>query len=437
LSRHLRATILVLLGVGVLIGLFAGARWAFTTLRYPITVASPANYSFSEFAAKVTRVLSDERPHARLERLSVPGLEEAATAMETGKADLAVIRTDLQLPPNGRTIAIIGRDPAFLIVPQGSNIASFRDLKGKSIAILQTGIDESRLLDRLLEFYAVQPTGVARTVMNASDIGEAMRQQKIAAVFAVASPNGKLAIDAFAAVAKAKKATPNIVGVAESEAVAKRFGNVEDGEIAAGAFAGANPRPPENVSTVIVVYRLMAKETMPDLVVGELTRLLMLARTRMLGQSPIAQRIQEPDADTDTVPMHPGAKAYYNDEQGSLFDKVQNVVYAAGAILSVVGSMIAWLVARFRKPGPGPAEFGERLMAILRKSRVSTLEELEPLEHELDDVVETLVSQRDAEQFGSEERAMLTFAVSQVRDAIRKRRDALMAAPPAAAETVQ
>lgn len=427
----------ILFCVGSVAALAAAGRWAFVNLRYPIVVATPANYSFAEFTSKVMRVLGDERPHARLDRISVPTLEDSATAMESGKVDLAVVRTDLKLPSNAGTVAIVGRDPAFLIAPHKSGITSFRDLKGKSVAILKTGIDENGLLDKILEFYTTSSQAVTRTVMTPMEIGEAFKQKKIAAVFAVASPASKASVDAYAAVAKAGKGPPEIIGIAESEGLAKRIGSVEDGEVAAGAFAGATPRPEESVSTVIVVYRLMANEKMPALIVSELTRLLMQARTRMLGTSLIAQRIQEPDAETDTMQMHPGAKAFYSDGQADLLDRVQNYGYAAFAALSLLGSGIAWIVARFRKPEvPTPSLFGGRLLAVLRGARTGTLDDLHDLESDLDDLVEALVAERSHSQIGAEEAATLAFGISQVREAIQKRRNVLSVAPPSSAASL-
>ncbi|MFO1116227.1 MAG: TAXI family TRAP transporter solute-binding subunit [Beijerinckiaceae bacterium] len=423
--------LLILLCVGCAAALLAAGRWAYVNLKYPIVVAAPANYSFAEFAAKTNRVLGDERPHARLDRISVPTLEDAATVMESGKADLAVIRTDLKLPSNAGTVAIVGRDPAFLIVPHKSGIATFRDLKGKHVAILKTGIDENGLLDKILDFYTTPPQTVTRAVMAPAEIADALKQKKVAAVFVVASPGAKATMDAYAAVAKAGKGPPDIIGIAESEGLAKRLGSVEDGEIAAGAFPGATPRPEESVSTIIVVYRLMANEKTPALIVSELTRLLMQARTRMLSSSPIAQRIQEPDAETDTVPMHPGAKTFYNDGQADLLDRMQNYGYMAFAAVSLLGSAIAWLIAKFKKPEvPTPSVFGARLLEILRGARNGALEDLDELEHRLDDLVEDLVVERSSSQIGAEEAATLAFGVSQVREAIQKRRVALSAAPP-------
>jgi TRAP-type uncharacterized transport system substrate-binding protein len=430
-NRLGRRTILLVVCAGILAGLFATGKWAIANLRYPITFASPANYSFADFGSKVSRVLADERPVTRLQRVPVQDLIASAAALEERKVDLAIVRTDLKLPSNGQTVAIFGRDPAFLIVPAKSEIESFLDLKGKSIAILGTGIDETALLDRLLGVYAVPPASVARKVMNHSEIGDAIRQKRIAAVFAVTSPTGAPAIDAFAAVARAGKGTPDLIGLPEGDAIAKRYRDLESAEIPQGAFTGASPRPEEGLQTVFVTYRLMARETMSDMIVGELTRMLMVARGRLLSTSPIAARIEEPDADTDTVPIHPGAKAYFNDEQVSLFDRIESTFWMGTAVISVLGSAIAWVISRLRGRTVAPADLGKHLLAILRKVRAADRDELGDLEGELEDVVVSLVEMRTGEQFGNEELATLSFAVLQVREALRKRWEAVDGKPAA------
>jgi hypothetical protein len=149
-------------------------------------------------------------------------------------------------------------------------------------------------------------------------------------------------------------------------AIAKRFGDVESGEIAQGAFGGASPRPEESLATIFVTYRLMARRTMPDLVAGEVARNLMLAKARL---SPLASRIETPDADEDTVPIHPGASAFYNDEQTSIFDRFESLFWMGSALLSIVGSLVAWALSGFGARSKNPSDFGARLLEILREAR--------------------------------------------------------------------
>jgi hypothetical protein len=86
------------------------------------------------------------------------------------------------------------------------------------------------------------PKTVAHTLMTPTDIGPAIRQKRIADVFAVLGPQAAPAVEAFAALAKAGRGAPDIIGVEEGEAVAKQFGDVESGDIAQGG-AGATGKP--------------------------------------------------------------------------------------------------------------------------------------------------------------------------------------------------
>jgi TRAP-type uncharacterized transport system substrate-binding protein len=415
---------LVLIGACVLAAA-ALAKLAFDSLRYPLTVASPARYASASVEPKIVSVLAEERPHVHLRRVLTPDFEASAAALDRKEADLAIIRTDVKLPPDGETIAMLGRDPVFLIVQAGSNIESFRDLKGGSVAMLDAGRDESAILDRLLEYYAVAPKTVARSLMTPADIGPAIRQKRIAAVFAVLSPQAAPAVEAFAAVAKAGKGAPDIIGVEEGEAVAKQFGDVESGDIPQGAFGGASPRPEESVATIFVTYRLMADHSMSNFVAGEIAKILMLAKSRLMGSTPLASGIEAPDKEKDSVPIHPGASAYYDDEQDSIFDRFESLFWMGTALSSVAGSLIAWALSRFRRNQATPVNFGARLLGVLREARTADRSKLEDLESDVDDIVGWLIENRETSQFGAEEIATLTFAVSQVREALRKRREAL------------
>jgi hypothetical protein len=172
----------------------------------------------------------------------------------------------------------------------------------------------------------------------------------------------------------------------------------------------------------------MARRTMPDLVAGGAARNLMLPKARL---SPLASRIEAPDADDDTVPIHPGASAFYNDEQTSIFDRLESLFWMGSAFLSIVAR---WSPGRFHGSAPGrrtPA-ISARLLEILREAREASLSELDDLEAEVDDIVGWLVERGEAGQFASEEIATLTFAVSQTREGLRKRKEALTVAstPP-------
>jgi hypothetical protein len=60
--------------------------------------------------------------------IPVDDLKQSAQALAQGRSDLAVIRSDVSIPPNGATVVILHNDVAVLTALPGSKITKLRDL---------------------------------------------------------------------------------------------------------------------------------------------------------------------------------------------------------------------------------------------------------------------------------------------------------------------
>ena len=72
-----------------------------------------ANRLMSPFIALSTA----EHPRIHFETVTVPDLRGSAKALEDGKADIAIVRSDLPPPRNGDTLVILRRDAVAIVVP--------------------------------------------------------------------------------------------------------------------------------------------------------------------------------------------------------------------------------------------------------------------------------------------------------------------------------
>ncbi len=77
------------------------------TLR--ITTGLPGTAAH-RFVGSFAKVLTGQHPRVRFDFFPVGSLADSAQAMESGKVDLALVRSDVSPPTNGRTIAIMRRD---------------------------------------------------------------------------------------------------------------------------------------------------------------------------------------------------------------------------------------------------------------------------------------------------------------------------------------
>ena len=113
-----------------------------------------------------------EHPHIKLELVSVANLEGASNALETGKVDLALVRSDVAPPSNGQTIAIVRRDAVAIVLPPKSPIKKFSQLIGKTIAIPTSPVQDenSRAFDLVLSYFDIAPQSVKRIFIP--DVGD-------------------------------------------------------------------------------------------------------------------------------------------------------------------------------------------------------------------------------------------------------------------------
>ncbi len=129
---------------------------------------------------------AEEQDGIRLKLVAVDNLEESSRALQEGHADLAVVRSDLAMPPNGQTVLIMHRNAAVLFVPAESRLHAINDLRGHKVGILQAEppgkMDDQLLLDTALAQYDVPPASVGRVYLTLAELSRAIENNEIDAV---------------------------------------------------------------------------------------------------------------------------------------------------------------------------------------------------------------------------------------------------------------
>lgn len=432
-SKYLFIGLLSVLGIGGIATLLLNtglARWNLKVATGPTLEGGPV------FLSTVTQVFAEERPRVRLQRIQTDSMAASAKAMEKGEADLAIVRSDIAMPSNGLTIAIFRRDNLVLIVPAHSRIESLEALAGKKVGLLKGVLPEQdaaleRLLNGILNFYNISPARVERVFLSQDEVGQAVSKKEVAGVLAL-GPSGPGPVSkAIAAIARATKAVPELVGDKQAEAIAKTIAGTEPNEVAEGAFGGMPPKPDEAMDALAVTYRLVGKHSMPDFVAGEIARMLSLAKARLLTTSPLAMQIEAPDSeDGSGLPIHPGAVAFFNGEQASLVDSATNILFLASMILGFFASGFAWLLDAWKGASSGKGQDDiDRLLAIMREGRKGELETLDRLEDEIDGIIAKSLGQGTAKALDADQLNRLAIGIRQARMALDKRRNDLRSGP--------
>jgi TRAP transporter TAXI family solute receptor len=383
----------------------------------------------------IAHVFGKERESIRFRVDPVNDAAAGAAALEAGEADLAVVRSDIAMPPSGQTLVILHRNAVVLMVPAGSPITRITDLRGHKIGIVKgpsSGPGNLHLLETILAQYDIGPDMIEPVNLRGFEVFTAVEQKRVDAVLAVGVTGEARLNDVVASVAQAGKGAPVFLPVQESRAIAQRTPSVEPLDVVRGAFGGDPPKPAANFETLAVTVRLVARSTLSNSVASDITKSLFANRLSIAQKEPLASRIEAPSTDKGAaLPTHPGTAAYIDGEEQTFFEKYSDFIYIGAMLLSVVGSAAAALASRLKSDSTAEvANMMARLLAILKAARsAETLEELDELEHESDEILISALAHHSLKEAAGSQISTLSLALEQARLAIRDRRRQLRGEP--------
>jgi len=157
-----------------------------------LRIAVPRDSDDQAIMAAAAHDFAEARDGIRLKLVAVESLAESSRALQEGHADLAVVRSDRAMPPNGQTVLIMRRDAALLFAPAESSLRAIDDLHGHKVGVLQAAppgkVDNQLLLDTALAQYDVPSASVGRVSLTLAELSRAVENKEIDAVLAVGVP---------------------------------------------------------------------------------------------------------------------------------------------------------------------------------------------------------------------------------------------------------
>jgi TRAP transporter TAXI family solute receptor len=428
--------LITLAGTLALVGAVAGTYYfAMRPVILRIAVGPPNSDD-----VKVVQTLTQSfaHSHVRLRPTQTDGAAASAAALGEGKADLAIIRGDLDVPKNAQAVATLRKNVAVLWVPPaakgkkaGPKITKIQQLAGRRIGVVGRTQANVNLLKVILQQYGVDPSKVEIAQFPASEAAEAIRNQKADAYLAAGPVNSKITTDAINASTR-DGAAPTFLAIDAAAAISQNYSAYEASEIPAGAFGGSPARPDDEVKTIGFSHHIVARKGLPEATVSTFTRQLFAVRQALLSEFPLAAKIETPDTDKDAaIPVHPGAAAYVDGEEKTFLDRYSDYIWFSLMGLSVLGSVGAWFASHFKKDERNTnSSLRERLLDMLALARHSdSTDELDQMQAEADNILrETL---HCFEQGAIAEGTLTAFniALEQFHNAVADRR-ALLASMP-------
>lgn len=365
-----------------------------------------------------------------LRLLPTTSARESGETLQQGRADLAVIRPDVFLPSNGLTVAILREEPIFLIAPGNSPIDAIEKLARKRIGLVRQHEADQHTLEGVLAHYDLTP-GTSTLVPLASDEIEPAFEGKRIDAIAFISPAVDSRADMIArAAGRGAGGKVHVLEIKAAEALSLKNPALTAAKIPAGSLSGRTPLPAEEVDTIGTSYRLVARSELDRGPVSKVAQYLFKLRTELAQTAPAAGLMKAPDNDlvtSERLPVHQGAIDYFNREQQTFMDVYGDWVWML--ILSAGGmtSGFAWLVQHFaHKRRELIDDVLNRLLCMLTEARAAkTIEELDALALELDDLVTHAIRHARWRTTTTRTMSALILAIDSTRAALADRRHQL------------
>jgi TRAP transporter TAXI family solute receptor len=384
-----------LLAVAIVLGIAGVIFSAVFISRMPRTLTlavGPGGQETHRYAEAIAKVSQDGRDRIRYRIVTTSGAKESAQLLEDGKVNLAVIRSDYELPANGQTIVVNTKRSVVVIAPQlrRGGIRSFADLKGKRVAVGTLADSNMPLVRRMLAVGELGENDVTLIEAKMNDLPEVLGTGQADAAIAVVVPGAPGAAELVPQIAKRLPGGMRFIPLTEAEAMANRIIGVETAELPAGLFGAG--RPQEEIATIAISYRIMARSAMPEGLAGEVAKSLYDMRARLSRVVPVAFSMEPADALTGArLPVHPGAAAHFDGETKTFMERYGDALLSGLWGISILGSAITAFLAWFagRRVDHGGPMLAE-IAALTAEARAATAAALPPIEARIDEIVGAL-----------------------------------------------
>jgi TRAP transporter TAXI family solute receptor len=406
-----------------------------TTLRIAV---GPAGSTDQQLIQALAQTFAREGSAVRLSVVTTAGAVESIAALGRGKADLAVARTDEEMPEGTESVAILRKNVVVLWAPASSSrktnrkdgkskIKAIDDLPGHRVGVVGRTEVNVTLFRVILKESGVSPDKVEVSQFNTDQINEMVRDNAIDAFMTVGPLDSKITADAITATAHVR-GEPTFLPIDVSEAIASRHPLYESEEIPGSAFTSSPARPDDTVETVGVNHLIVAPKALSETTVATLTRQLFAAKPSLAREIPSAAKIAKPDTDKDAaLPAHPGAAAYIDGTERTFMDKYSDYIWGAVLLFSLLGSATAGVRHYIKRDERRLNTLHrEKLVAAIAEVRKSeALEQLDALQREADDILRETLDCYDDGAIEESDLAAYGLVLGQFHHAVADRRAVL------------
>lgn len=435
----------LLLVTALVMALFGVAYVYFTSPTKLKVAVGPAGSAEERLIHAFAQQLKSQKANIRLITVPVADVKGAAELLDRGVANLAIVRPDVKVPVNGLTLAIL-RDAATIVVtPNDAEIKDIGALAGKRLGIVTTHEADPTFekaheadpafMTTILRHYDLEPPALSLVPLSLENVVSSLKEGKVDAVAVISAVTGSLAQNFVRDVAQAYGGAITVLPVENPEGITRTSPFFNTVTIPEGIWGGRPKQPSHEVKTIGVAYRLMAHSDTDRSIVASLVEYLFQMRSRLAVKTRLANFMRAPELDSNAsatsamLPNHPGAVDYFERETQSVMDRYGDWIYLGAFFGSGIISGIAWFFQRMRRERRDAIDdVLDRLLEVLADARkAETVETLDLLTAEVDDLFRTSVMHARDGQASSRTTSAIVLALDGARSAIDDRRRIIQA----------
>jgi TRAP transporter TAXI family solute receptor len=287
--------------------------------RGQLTVGTgPTNGVFNQIGGGYADVVNRHLPGFEAVAMPTNGAKENLQRLARGDVDIALTYSDVAgeavagtgafvaSPVPVRALARLFTAYTHVLVRRDAGIHSLADLRGKRVATGPAGSGTEVVALRVLTAAGLDPAkDVKRTTASLSQMTSAFKAGALDAFFYTA---GLPTVGVTALMGQ----LPGQLALLPTDSVHATLQKAYPGAYTVESIPKENYGLPADVKTVAVPALLVADAAMPSDLAADLTRLIFQFQDELAAVHAEGKNIKRDNAaQTDPVPLHPGARAYY------------------------------------------------------------------------------------------------------------------------------
>jgi TRAP transporter TAXI family solute receptor len=404
--------------------------WYLSFVPYSLKIGvAPQESEPAEFLHAFATALRRDQANVRLVVSTYDDPRQVETALSDRAIDLAVVRTDRNLPTSMLGVATLHTFAITLFARPGASIERFADLEGKNVAILGRSEGNAALFEFVARLHGLDVDRIRIVNIPSSAALVEAKNEKLDAVFLVSPRGGRGSNRVFKHLETLFGAPPNLVPISATAPLRNRNPVFAEEKFAEGEFAISPMIPPKPVVTAAFPALIVAHSRVEPAAVQEFTRQLFRMRQALAAEFPAGGRIAALSTKRDApFQVHPGAATYYDANEMSFLEKYSDITWLLLFGFSSILSLLAWII-RLALPKQRQTVDAERreLIQLIEEARsAGSYSDLDKIQSRADNLIIAISDQIYRGQMDAEkEQRSFDLLLARLETIIAERRSFL------------